>query len=104
MEIRSNRKSKRFHAVIRSITRDNPEYLTSLFHQEMSKDDCTEAIEAMQTADIWVNNNRGQGKGFNRLITIQNKEAFLAGYMCRLEIENIEDFSQEFSPKLETNS
>lgn len=104
MEIRSNRKSKRFHSVIRSITRDNPEYLTTLFHQEMAKDNRSEAIEAMQTADVWVNNNRGQDNGFNRLITIQNKEAFLAGYMCRLEIENIEQFNQEFSPKLETNS
>ena len=97
----------KYHRVIRSIIKDNPEYFMSMFYDQVadgkqsSDYDRRDALEAMHTADAWVQQNRNTGQGFTLIETLQNKESFLAGYMCRREIENIEEFSKLYEPQLE---
>lgn len=97
----------KYHKVIRSIINDNPEYLMNMFYEQIAEGRETldynrkDALEAMYTADAWIQHNRNSEKGFTMIEKLQNKESFIAGYMCRREIENIEEFSEIFEPRLE---
>lgn len=108
MEYKDRKSPKiKYHKVIRSIINDNPEYLIDMLYDQIAQENKSpdysrhDSLEAMHTADAWIQNNRNAQKGFSMIEMLQNKESFLAGYMCRREIENIEEFSEIFEPRLE---